>query len=236
MIVVGIITAPRPRPTLADTLVSYRKAGFVNRTFVFADASAPNINQTCVDKIIVNNPALGNLRNWMLALRTLVRDTSERWLMICEDDIIWADGSHAALLQDLHSLEHSAGFATVGAMSLYFPIHDSRDVEQQNGGKLADGWHRGPRKGMKIWGAQCLVFSRAQAVALLTDNQIATFLSDPKRTKNVDAIVAKSIHDRERDILYRVPCLVDHVGEDNSSLGYKPDRPSLRTRYFTGRP
>lgn len=233
MLSAAIITAPRPVATLANSIVSYRKAGFRSTTtMVFSDAEEPLINKTCVDRIVVNRPALGNLRNWVLALRTLVRDTDSRWLMVCEDDIVWAEHSCSALLFDLRSLEHSAGYATVGAMSLYFPIHDSRDVEV--GGLLTRGWHRGPRKGMRIWGAQCIVFSRAQAEALLVDNQLVAFLADPARTKNVDAIVAKCIHDRDRDILYRVPCLVDHVGEANSSLGYKPDRPSLRTRYFTG--
>ncbi|HMF59117.1 MAG TPA: hypothetical protein VK595_02025 [Vicinamibacterales bacterium] len=231
MMATAVITAPRPRETLSLSLRSYRLAGFDNAIRIFADG--PVSTDTDALHITRNDPPLGNLRNWHLALQTLEIETDADWLMVCEDDIEWVRGACAALIGDLRSLEQSRVFQRAGALSLYLPRRHTKNLPMT----LSPGWHgEGLQRGIGAWGAQCLLFSRAQARALLADTQFNQYLQS-KMDKNVDAIVAKCINDCGREILYRVPCLVDHsLGEGNSSLGYKDDRPNLRTNYFTGQP
>jgi hypothetical protein len=229
MIAVGIITAPRARPTLAQSFQSYEAAGFRGPTHVFAEPGSKDIPMAANVRVHRNPERRGNFRNWTRALEQLLM-VSEPWLMVCEDDIQWARGA-ADVLQNELVFERSD---RAGALSLYLPIRMSRVLEQQRGGLLAPGWY-GLNLGRKTWGAQCLVFHRSWAESLLQDPVLLGFLADPKWDKNVDALVATVLEGRGRQIVYRVPCLVDHAfGDGNSSLGYKPDRPELKTRYFEG--
>lgn len=232
----GIITAPRPRPTLNDSLLSYRDAGFVSvSTTVFADGpKRPNLGVATAG-VVHDGRTYGNLHNWHRALRNIFlycRDAD--WLMVCEDDISWASRSFEVLMNDLELFRQSKKFASTGALSLYCPVRVSNDIERMRGNaSLLPGWYP-INHGMKTWGAQCLVFSRAQAERLLACRTFDAFLRNGKYNKNVDAIVAESIRSRGLAIGYRIPCLVDHeFGEGNSSLGYKDDRPALKTRYFS---
>lgn len=230
MIAVGIITAPRARPTLARSFQSYEAAGFAGSTHVFAEPGSQEIPMAANVMVHRNPERRGNFRNWTRALHQLLM-VNEPWLMVCEDDIRWARNACAALQSELPAFERSA---RAGAISLYLPIRMGRVLEQQRGKLLAPGWY-GLNLGRKTWGAQCLLFHRSWAETLLQDRLFLEFLADPKWDKNVDHLVAQSLESRGREIAYRVPCLVDHeFGDGNSSLGYKPDRPELRTRYFEG--
>jgi len=231
----AIITAPRPTPTLAQSYASYRAAGFGNEVFVFAEDGA-DVAMSDV-RVVVNKPKLGNLRNWVMALRSIYERTEAAWLMVCEDDITWAAKSAPALAKDLalFSVGANQWRTPVGGLSLYLPIRISKKRERTKG-RIPNGWHHeGLQFGSSSWGAQCMVFTRAQAGLLLNDRLLFRYINDPRWNKNVDAIIGDCIHHAGKTILYRVPCLVDHVlGDANSSLGYKPDRPELRTNYFTG--
>jgi hypothetical protein len=154
--------------------------------------------------------------------------------MVCEDDITWAAGAAKKLNSELTALKTSSHLKSIGGLSLFLPIHESRHIEAKAGVKvLGEGWHAGARTGTKTWGAQCMVFSREMVGALLASPLLKSYRADPKWTKNVDAIIANVIHSANRDIYYRVPCLVDHdLGYGNSSLGYADERPNLKTRYF----
>jgi len=237
VIATAIITAPRPRPTLHQSVQSWRDAGFVGTLMIFDDNSNPVvesfINAAAYRR---NTKVLGNLRNWVLALETLVSETDAKWLMVCEDDITWAKGSAAALSHDLELFEKAATYSRAGALSLDCPVRVSNDLERRRGAPLRPGWYL-LNHGMKTWGAQCLVFERSRAVDLLKSDSLQHFINTPRWTKNVDAIVAECLLNAKLDIAYRIPCLVDHdLGDANSSLGYKDDRPALKTRYFTGCP
>jgi hypothetical protein len=231
MIATAIITAPRPVETLSRSLASYRAAGFTNTVHVLSDgARAPLDDEDSM--VIVNDPKLGNMRNWNMALR-VIYDTEEPWLMVCEDDITWATGARAALERELEGIKLTSAFnKRAGSMSLYLPRRHTKTLTR----RLDPGWHGyGLQRGRGTWGAQCFVFSREQARILLEDVEYRRFIADPARDKNIDAVVAHCVNLRGKEILYRVPCLVNHdLGDGNSSLGYKPDRPDLQTDYFTG--
>lgn len=237
----AIITAPhRPRPTLNESLRSYRDVGGFRRvpTLVSADGYV-NLSVPFMDvQVHARGISLGNFRNWVAALELALATENPDFVMVCEDDITWAKGAYERLCVELPVLAHTD--LDVGAWSLYLPSHEERHIQgagRRHAGTnlLTDGWHLGAPMGKNTWGAQCMVFSREQAEALLGDAQFRRMREDPRWNKNVDGIVARCLNDRGRRIAYRVPCLVNHdLGEGNSSLGYPDERPSLRTKYFTG--
>lgn len=232
MIATGIITAARPRATLAISIDSYRAAGFTGPVLVCDDGTG-DIFLDGVSRVI-NIPPLGNLRNWAKCLQILYASTKAQWLMVCEDDITWASRAASALHAEL---DHIANLASAGGYSLYLPARMSSRAEQLSAGDLKRGWHwEGLQIGKSMWGAQCLLFTRAQAGEVL--RALAPILHDPRHTKNVDAWVSDAINRAGRRIYWRVPCLVDHVLGDGNSVLYpdKQDRPNLRTKYFTGEP
>lgn len=232
MIHFGIITAPRPVPTLQRSVASLRAAGFDGHIVISSDDPQVASPKGCY--AMINSPALGNLRNWVACLNrllTLATDDAD-WLCVCEDDISWVPNSIDRLEGELKALRVASSFSRNGALSLFFPIAMARDIDK--GTRLSRGWYPHNR-GFKTWGAQCFLLSRTMAIDLLESDGLKGYLADPKWTKNVDGIVAHSLLKLNLSILYRVPCLVDHdLGEGNSSLGYREDRPKLRTEYFTG--
>ena len=236
MIATGIITASRPRPTLEYSLTSYREAGFENPVHIFADGTPAPFKGAYQDRwgsqIIINPLPLGNLRNWMSACRTLLQTTTEPFIMICEDDVTWAENAASVLASELSNWSRS----NTGLISLYLPRRMSKLLEAAHspGSKLKSGYY-GIRCGRKMWGAQCLVLPRSEAQALMSCGYIQAVLSDVTNKINVDAHVAESMLLRGRDLVYRAPCLVDHVlGDLNSALYGSKDRPELRTSYFEG--
>lgn len=229
MIAHGIITAPRPRRTIERSLASLRLAGFDGEILVSSDD--PNELQIEGARVIANPSVRGNFRNWLQCLDLLI-SSDQPWMCISEDDVTWAPNCRLALEQDLRDLSWTSILRRSGALSLYFPIAMSNEVEA--GKILQPGWHEATR-GIKTWGAQCFLFSREMATNLLESPHMAEYVADPKWTKNVDGIVADVLAKHSLSILYRVPCLVNHdLGEANSSLGYPDDRPKLKTRYYTG--
>ena len=229
MFAVGIITAPRPRPTLSHSVASMRRAGgWAGEIRVQSDGpvTAPDVRCT----IVRNQPPLGNLRNWVACLSGLLKQNA-KWLMVCEDDIVWADDAFSALEEELGGL-----FPRFDCVSLYLPIRMSSRIEKIKG-KLDPGYHwEAMQVHRSMWGAQCLLFPRETAEWLLSSAELAYFTNNKRWNKNVDGIVAECLNSTNRKIWWRVPCLVDHtpLGEGNSSLGYADERPNLRTRYFTG--
>lgn len=240
MIAVGYTTAPRDRPTLADSVKSIREqGGYEGRIVVFAEPGSATrevfVHDTGPFMAIANRVPLGALRNWVAGLRFLVTQTTEPWLMICQDDITWAERAFVALHAELDVM---ASLERAGGYSLFLPVRMAKLCERSMGSELPHGWlQSGMQNGNKMWGAQCLLFARRQAMKLLSDPVLRSYTDDPQYTKNIDAIVAHAINARGERIYWRNPCLVDHVlGEANSSLGNKDSRPNLRTRHFTGTP
>jgi len=230
-IALGVITAPRAVPTITQSIESLRVAGYQGRIDIFAEPGAElPVCDGC--HITRNTLRLGNFRNWVSALQALAATDSE-WIVLCEDDIAWAHDAYSTLLHDLSTWQENM---RTGALSLYCPIRMSKVLEKRYGTPLVQGWY-GVNLGRSTWGAQCLVFRKTWAESLLKDKVLDAYLRDPRWDKNVDALIADVIARRGREIMYRIPCLVDHTfGDGNSSLGYKPDRPELRTKYFKDAP
>lgn len=225
MIATAITTAPRPQPTLAASLRSYREAGFINQVTIFADGDADTDDPACV--VSRNDPPLGCLRNFAHALRCIVAAGDGDWLLFLQDDVTWARGSAAALPLQLSTIR-------LGCISLYCPRRVSRHLHERHGRPLVPGLYPSTL-GWDTWGAQALLFPREAARRLVEDGQFKDYVANWKRNRNVDRIVPKCLLDLGLEVLYRIPSLVDHGGEANSSLGSKRVHEALSTDYFTGR-
>ena len=212
--------------------MSYRDAGFTNHVSIYADGpveALPDLNAS----VHHNRPRLGNFRNWVHAMSDMLR-TGADWYMICEDDITWSTAASVVLLKDLSKFSLDA---YCGAISLYCPQRMGKVLERDyaNGGRLTQGYY-GASLGRRTWGFQCMLFHRTHAIELMAHEAFVAMYRDNRNDKNVDAWVAESIRLRGREIVYRIPCLVDHdMGEDNSSIYGDKKRPELRTIYFAGR-
>jgi GR25 family glycosyltransferase involved in LPS biosynthesis len=159
-----------------------------------------------------------------------MQHTDSPWLLICEDDVTWAENASQVLEHELRMWDQPKA----GLLSLYCPKRMSKLLENTHsrGSALSRNWY-GLTFGRKLWGAQAFLMQRKEAEALLTCGYMQHVLSDVTKTANIDAHVAESMLLRERQIFYRIPCLVDHVlGDLNSSIYGNKDRPELRTRYF----
>jgi len=236
LIQIGIITAPRPRPTIAKSLLSLELAGFqLIDAMVFADGPCD------LDGVSVyrNAVPLGNKGNWVNALRTMIviADSGQYpypWMMVCEDDITWVPNCAERLIAELDRRNwDDDNNRRVRCISLYLPRRHSK----AHGLGLMPGYHfEGMQHGRKTWGAQCYLFRRDWAKALLSNPLFQHYADDPKKDKNIDGIIGECINNAGHVIAFRVPCLVNHVmGEANSSLGYPPVRPDLQTDYWRGR-
>lgn len=230
----AIITAPRPRATLAKSLLSFDIAGFqLIDTMVFSDGHCD------VDGVTrkINAVKLGNKFNWMQALQTMVDIAGMGphpypWLMVCEDDIMWCENAANALTVDLANIKFPD---RIKCISLYLPRQHSSMV-----GPLMHGYHaEGMQKGKSTWGAQCLLFRLDWARWLIKCEQYQWHRNDtrPGKDKNIDSILGETINNAGMQIAWRVPSLVHHrMGEGNSSLGYAPIRPNLECDYYKGHP
>lgn len=184
-----------------------------------------------------NSPELGNFRNWVRAVTGIYETTKAEWLMVLEDDVVWARGAFKAIDEEIRR-EVLSSLPALGAISLYFPARMASPLEKVRGFPLPRGFHcEHMQVGLKMWGAQAMMIERGMVQSLLQSKGLEHFLRST-RDKNVDGIVCDVLNGMGRKVYWRVPCLVDHtpLGEANSSLGYPNERPQLRTRYFTGKP
>lgn len=236
MLAIAITTAPRPVETFTQSYSSLRDAGFTQGVFVFDDGNNPSpiFQSSWTGRRDINNPPRGGLKNWAHALETLVNESDEPWLMVLEDDVLWARGAAAALEKNLRELEPTR--AEVGYLSLYLSRKVSREIERRKGRKLRPGIYAS-HLAEGCWGSQAYVFTREGAIALLADPTFDDRRRNYEKNRNRDGIVSGCLAAMGRRLYYRVPCLVDHsLGNANSSLGPKPVQYSLLTNYWTGRP
>lgn len=229
---IGITTAPRPRETFTRSYSSLRAAGFTDPVLVKADG--PVAFEDGGAAVRENVPILGGLKNWCDTLETLLNDSPAPWLLILEDDILWAKGAAAALAQDLRKLDVIRG--GVGYLSLYLSRKVARGIEQRRGGKLPPGLFT-TDIAAECWGSQAYVIPRETARELLADTGFDDRRRNYEKNRNRDNIVSGCLAKMGKRLYYRVPCLVNHeLGSANSSLALKPVQRALLTDYWTGKP
>ena len=109
---VGITTAPRPVPTLGQTVASLGRAGWLNLS------------------IVRDTRGIGAWRNWIGGLRLLIRRQPRAdAYMICQDDVVFCRGLRSYLQRSLWPAERE----TVALCSVFTPAAYQTSPP---------GWHR----------------------------------------------------------------------------------------------
>jgi hypothetical protein len=205
LLAVGVITAPRPVPTLPQTLAELRRAGFCQDLRVFAepDALVPEHPRVAV----VRNPVrLGVWGNWASAARRMLADTSAPFVLICEDDVRFSSCAALALQYAIDTLPHS----TWGYASLYTARHNLRYSDG------VVGW-RALSVGPGTWGALAWCFTRKGLADVLNSRTVRGHT----RSNGTDSVVSAALNELGRVGYFHVPSLSDHIGGDNSTQGHR---------------
>ena len=237
-VAIAITTAPRPVETLVRSYCSLCDAGFLEHPkWLLSDGPIPDeLARAGRLTLRRNDPPLGGLKNWAAALETLVQESNAAWLLVLEDDILWARGAAKALARDLEGLDRRCR-ERVGYVSLYLSRKVSREIERTRQRKpLAAGLWQTSMAG-ECWGSQAYCVPRETAVALLRDPKFDDLRRNYVKNRNRDNIVSGCLAAMGLRLYYRVPSLVNHqLGSANSSLADKPVQRALLCDYWTGRP
>lgn len=203
----GILTAPRPVPTLDRARASMLAAGF----------PAP---------VLAHDTArLGNIQNF-LALASVLLCSDAEFFLISEDDVTWRPHSYELLFSRRRGKQnciHEMSFNRFGVLSLHCTRQVSSALERAQNprsydvrGSLQPGVYES-HLGVYTWGAQALLFSRESLCALLDSSTFCDY-ARTHRT-GLDGAVFGTLKELELRAWYLLPCLARHdLGEHNSGI------------------
>lgn len=215
---VGVTTAPRRQPTLAECLASLRDAGW-NRPHVFAE---PGVDLPAGFEELPfsrRHATLGAFPNWYLALTEMFFSAPQvEAYFLCQDDVIFAQGLRDYLEWNLWPAPE------VGVVSVYCPSHYA--VGRSPGFCVED-------YGDETWGALAYIFSNPS---------VRRFLAHPlpldhrhhgrrKGLRQIDGIVGAWCRAEQLPYFVHNPSLAQHIGE-TSTLGSSPNRAGRRADRF----
>jgi hypothetical protein len=218
---IGITTAPRRQPTFEQSIASLRETGFNEEVHVFAEPdtfmTVPSLPRTHVH---VNAKKQGCFANWKTTLLYLLSNTKTPWLMIVQDDAVWAPGSADVL----RTMMRDSRAPQSGFLSPY--TSGSSTVVTK---AFVDGWNE-TRAGWQFWGALALCMSRPAAEQLSKHSRFVKHCD----SRAIDAVVAASMIDMGRPSYVHVPSLVDHIGV-TSTIGRDREAAAGRRGYRFGK-
>jgi hypothetical protein len=200
---VGVTTAPRPLPTLAECLTSLGTAGWPDpRLFVDGTLDLPEPFQGLPRSVRI--PKLGAWPSYYLALaELLMRDPQADAYLLVQDDVVFAAGFDVRtyLEQVLWPGKSPA------IVSLFCP----RPYTHPN-----PGWY--PFEDHWIWGAQAFAFSPEAARAFLGDPGVVRHRDTRERNPlaDIDWCVGQWASRHQQPIYYPTPSLVQHIGQISS--------------------
>lgn len=205
--IIAITTAPRPRPTLQKTIQSLRRAKFDQPIHIFAEPDSVYIanNQLTYHE---NDDTLGAFRNYHRALKWLLDNTDDQYIMVCQDDIALNRNARYKLEEFLR--EQPKKMETTGYISLYLSRHH-KDLGKYKGfNEHKIDWHP------CFWGALCYVFTRHGLKALLDNQEYKEY----RRNEKIDCIICHCFLQMGFRMWYHSPSLVDHTG-NHSTMGHR---------------
>ena len=205
---IAMQVAPRRVVTVGDTLASLRGAGFSEAVHVFAEPGAQVPSDAAIH-LHENAENQGAFRNWRQAASFLLTATAADWLLICQDDVQFAQRARRVLDQFLQSAP-VAGFVSLYTSRAMVPAHVRTET------KLTRGWCEATLHNNGFIGAQALCFPRESLHRLLEHDRFRRHNSHRK----IDVIVARVLQESLHLPLWvHVPSLADHSGASNSTLG-----------------
>ncbi|WP_417851837.1 hypothetical protein [Thalassoglobus sp.] len=201
---VGVTTSPRRTPTVNRTLDSLRRAGW-SSPWLFLDSAVQIAERHAHLPVTYREAQTGAWPNYFLSLSELVmRNPDADAYMIVQDDaqLTHSENLKKYLEQVLWPHED------IGVVSLF--CSSAYDREEEGWHELREQW---------VWGAVAMIFSNASAWDFITDKTVIEHRKTGRfnGTRNIDVTIGKWLQRTERKILYPVPSLSAHIGE-NSTL------------------
>jgi glycosyltransferase involved in cell wall biosynthesis len=201
-IAVGIVTAPREKPTLPTTLLELRRAGFSGQLEVFAE---PDSNVAPHPGMVVHEHPrrLGLWANWLHAARAMLKLSHAPFVLLCEDDLWLTRDAALALSHAIDTLSHDSW----GYASLYTPAH--------NVGPAVPilGWQAWDHPDAN-WGALAYCFPRHMLQRIVDQ-------ANPIPAQHTDQAVSELLRLWGKRCYFHVPSLCAHAGGMNSATGHR---------------
>jgi glycosyltransferase involved in cell wall biosynthesis len=196
---IGLLTAPRPIPTIERALASLAGAGFWP-VHIFAEPGSWIPEHWARLPRTVHGRSLGNLGNFYTSLASLLMlDPAADCFAIFQDDIEVAQGLRAWC--DSQLWPEGAGLVSLYTCGV--------DHAQET------GWHILHRGMCHTFGAQAFVFRGDVLKDFLTDGRLLEMREAGFRAGD-DAAVGEWASRRGIGIAYHTPSLVNHVGATSS--------------------
>ncbi|HEY2157755.1 MAG TPA: hypothetical protein VGH33_19150 [Isosphaeraceae bacterium] len=199
---VGVTTAPRAVPTLADCLASLAAAGWKSpRLFVDGDVAIPEAfaHLPRTDR----RPQIGAWPNYYLALgELLMRDPEADAYMIVQDDSLFAGFDIRGYLERILWPGRRPGITSLFCSRAYT--------------RPEPGWRE--FEGVWIWCALAFIFPREAAQRFLADRDVVLHRWSKTRHNlaEIDWRVGRWAADHDVPVYYPTPSLVQHIGEVSS--------------------
>lgn len=200
---VGVTTAPRDEPTLQQSLESLAKAGFETPR-LFAEPGTEIPDKFAHLPMSHRDQTLGAFPNFYLGMSELfMRDPQAEAYLICQDDVLYAEGLREYLERHLWPSENT------GVVSVYCPSHYARDKP--------DGFHI-ENRGWSAWGALAYVIPNRVMRRLLAEPTFLAHRQGGKAAglKNVDSVVGAACQRLGLDYYVHSPSLAQHIGESST--------------------
>lgn len=219
MVAVAMTTAhTRPSPTVLASLASLRAAGYTGKVQVSVDGpQAPDVSSDPNWEVVTHGTQLLPLKHWARTLEAAVYTSSCPWVLVLQDDTVWAAGGWSALWREVEALGPKATGA--GLLSLFLVDKIAREISRAR--HLSQGWHESSL-GYQSGGALGYLMPRASAERLLSDDGFKALVAT--RERNIDRLVPGRLNELGLTCLFRYPSLLNHrLGSGNSSI--KPKKP-----------
>ena len=201
---VGVTTAPRRVPTLAESLESLARAGWQQpHLFIEGEVELPSwagqLSRT------QRNPPTGAWPNFVLALHELLlRQPSADAYAIVQDDAVFPDGPIRSLLEATFWRHGHCDRQGRAAISLYCREADQAECE---------GWGRFPEHWR--YGAVAIVLSPAAARQFVHSQMASDYgeAENPLRLYFIDEILGRWLHAHRVPLWRPTPSVVEHIGD-----------------------
>ncbi len=208
---VGVVTAPRRRPTLAATLKSLAAAGWPD-PFVFADSA---LRLPCglvpAERAVRRPVRYYGWGNYVSALHelTLIHPDADAYLMV-EDDVLFCRGLRAYLERELWPVER------LGFVSLHTASHQDRPGQT--------GFYVNDLRGGIQWGAQAIVFPNASARLFLRHPRVINHRSrGPLGGRfQIDVVAGAWAQSVGLPIYTHTPSPTQHIGATSAMWSGQP--------------
>jgi glycosyltransferase involved in cell wall biosynthesis len=196
---IGLLTAPRPIPTIDRALLSLAAGGF-SSVHIFAEPGSWIPDQFAHLPRTVHGRPLGNLGNFYTSLASLLMlEPGADCYAIFQDDIEVAQGLRSWC--DGEFWPEGSGLVSLYTCGV--------DYAQEPGWRIL---HRGM---CHTFGAQAFVFGRDVLKEFLTDGRLLELREEGFRAGD-DAALGEWATRRGIGIAYHTPSLVSHVGATSS--------------------